>query len=187
MRSPRLALLAMLALVALPAPPAAAQSPAPPHRVGYLTVTAQPAREEIFRRELRRLGYTEGQNLTIEYRAAEERFERLPALAAELVALKVDVLVTVVTQASLAAKKATSTIPIVMVGVGDPVGAGLVASLARPGGNVTGSSTNAADVVGKQWVVRGLRPKRRGGVLAESATPCSRRRRWERPRRRRRS
>ena len=167
MRSRRLALLAMLALVALPAAPAAAQSPAPSHRIGYLTVSAQPAREEIFRQELRRLGYTEGQNLTIEYRAAEGRFERLPALAAELVGLKVDVLVTVVTQASLAAKKATGTIPIVMVGVGDPVGTGLVASLARPGGNVTGNSTTAAEVVGKQLeLVRELRPKAsRVGVL----------------------
>ena len=167
MRSRRLVLLAMLALVALSTAAADAQSPAPPHRVGYLTVSAQPGREEIFRQELRRLGYTEGQNLTIEYRAADGRFERLPALAAELVGLKVDVLVTVVTQASLAAKKATATIPIVMVGVGDPVGAGLVASLARPGGNVTGSSTNATDVVGKQLeLVRELRPKAsRVGVL----------------------
>jgi putative ABC transport system substrate-binding protein len=109
-----------------------------------------PAREELFRQELRRLGYTEGQNLVIEYRSANGSFARLPDLAAELVGLKVDIIVAVVTQAALAAKKATGTVPIVMVGVSDPVGAGLVASLARPGGNVTGTSAVAADVVGKQ-------------------------------------
>jgi putative tryptophan/tyrosine transport system substrate-binding protein len=127
-----------------------AQAPARVHRVGYLTPVSQPAREEVFRQELRRLGYAEGQNIAIEYRSADGRFERLPGLAAELVGLKADVIVVVVTQAALAAKKATSTIPIVMVGVGDPVGSGLVASLARPGGNVTGTSSTAADVVGKQ-------------------------------------
>ena len=127
-----------------------AQGPARVHRVGFLTPVAQPAREDVFRQELRRLGYAEGQNIVIEYRSADGGFERLPGLAAELVGLKADVIVVVVTQAALAVKKATSTIPIVMVGVGDPVGSGLVASLARPGGNVTGTSSTAADVVGKQ-------------------------------------
>ena len=119
-------------------------------RIGYLTPTSQPAREEVFRQELRRLGYAEGQNIVLEYRSANGSYDRLPDLAAELVGLKVDVLVTVVTHAALAAKKATATIPIVMVGVSDPVGVGLVASLARPGGNVTGTSALAANVVGKQ-------------------------------------
>jgi putative ABC transport system substrate-binding protein len=119
-------------------------------RVGFLASSPQSEREEVFWLELRRLGYVKGQNIAVEYRSADGNFERLPELAAELVGLKVDVIVAVVTQASLAARKATATIPIVMVGVSDPVGSGLVASLARPGGNVTGTSTVAADVVGKQ-------------------------------------
>lgn len=127
-----------------------AQQPAKVPRVGYLTPTSQPVREEIFRQELRRLGYVEGRNIAMEYRSANGRFERLPDLAAELVGLKVDLIVAVVTQAALDARRATGTTPIVMVGVSDPVGSGLVASLARPGGNVTGTSSLAADVVGKQ-------------------------------------
>jgi putative tryptophan/tyrosine transport system substrate-binding protein len=99
---------------------------------------------------LRELGYVEGQNVRFEYRWANGRFERLPDLAAELIRLKPDVIVTVVTQASLVAKKATATIPIVMVGVADPVGVGLIASLARPGGNVTGTSSQASILAGKQ-------------------------------------
>jgi putative ABC transport system substrate-binding protein len=143
------------------------------HRIGLLTATANPTREAAFRQELRRLGYTEGQNLSIEYRSADGRFDRLPALATELVGLKVDVIVAVVTQASLAAKKATSTIPVVMVAVDDPVRAGLVASLARPGGNVTGTSTSSTDVIGKQLeLIRELRPKAsRVGLLWNPGNP----------------
>ena len=89
--------------------------------------------------------------MVIEYRSADGDFERLPALVAELVALKVDVIVARATQAALAAKKAAGATPIVMVGVEDPVSLGLVASLGRPGGNVTGTATNAVDVVGKQF------------------------------------
>jgi putative ABC transport system substrate-binding protein len=99
---------------------------------------------------LRELGYVEGRNIRFEYKWAEGRFDRLPELAADLVDLKVDVIVAFVTQAAEVAKKQTSTIPIVMVGVSDPVGAGLAASLARPGGNVTGTSSLAAALVGKQ-------------------------------------
>ena len=99
---------------------------------------------------LRELGYVEGHNIRFEYRWAEGKFDRLPELAADLVRLQVDVIVTFVTQATEAAKKQTSTIPIVMVGVSDPIGAGLTASLAHPGGNVTGTSSLAAAVVGKQ-------------------------------------
>jgi putative tryptophan/tyrosine transport system substrate-binding protein len=106
-------------------------------------------REEAFRQRLQELGYVEGRNLAIEYRFAEGKFDRLPTLAQELVRLEVDVIVTVVTQASLAAKHATRTIPIVIVAVSDPLGTGLVASLARPGANVTGTSAMSADVVGK--------------------------------------
>jgi putative ABC transport system substrate-binding protein len=99
---------------------------------------------------LRELGYVEGRNIRFEYRFSEGRFDRLSELAADLVRLNVDVIVAFVTQATEAAKKQTSTIPIVMVGVSDPVGAGLATSLAHPGGNVTGTSSLAAAIVGKQ-------------------------------------
>ena len=96
---------------------------------------------EAFLQELSKLGWIEGKNITIEYRFAEQKPERLPELAADLVRLKVDLIVGLRETSALAAKKATTTIPIVMTSVGDPVGAGLVASLARPGGNVTGLSS----------------------------------------------
>jgi putative ABC transport system substrate-binding protein len=99
---------------------------------------------------LQEFGYVNGRNIRFEYRWADGRFDRLPELAADLVRLQVDVIVAFVTQAAEVAKKQTSAIPIVMVGVSDPVGAGLVASLARPGGNVTGTSSLAAALVGKQ-------------------------------------
>jgi ABC-type uncharacterized transport system substrate-binding protein len=99
---------------------------------------------------LRELGYVEGRSIRIESRFARGRFDQLAPLADELVRLKVDVLATSLTEASLQAKRATATIPIVMAGVGDPVAAGLAASLARPGGNITGTSGVAVDVVGKQ-------------------------------------
>ena len=161
-----------LVLASVMATPVPAQGPKV-HRVGVLTATANPGREAVLREELRRLGYTEGQNLVIEYRTADARFERLPALAEELVGLKVDVIVTVVTQASLAAKKATTSIPVVMVGVDDPVRAGLVTSLARPGGNVTGTSTSSTDVIGKQLeLLREVRPNAsRMGLLWNPANP----------------
>lgn len=129
-----------------------AQPPARPFRVGFLGAGAEATDHfhAAFRARLHELGYVEGQTIAIDYRWAEGRFERLPGLAAELVRLEPDVIVTVVTQASLAARDATSTIPIVMIGVADPVAAGLVASLARPGGNVTGTSGVAAQIVGKQ-------------------------------------
>ena len=122
-------------------------------RIGYLSPGSASggfqARDEAFRQALRDLGYIEGKTIVIEYRFAEGSFDRLPALAAELVQLKVDVIVAVVTQASLAAKVATSSIPIVMVAVSDPVGSGLVTSLRRPGGNITGTSGMTGEVVGK--------------------------------------
>jgi putative ABC transport system substrate-binding protein len=96
---------------------------------------------EAFRQELSKLGWIEGKNITIEYRFAEQKRERLPELAAELVRLKVDLIVTSGAPTPLAAKKATSTIPIVMATSANPVGSGLVVSLARPGGNVTGNSS----------------------------------------------
>ena len=122
-------------------------------RIGYLSPgSASPgplAYHDEFQRGLRELGYVEGRNIVIEYRFADGKFDRLGALAAELVQLDVDVIVSVVTQASLAAKNATRTIPIVFVSVGDPLGAGLVASLARPGANVAGNSGMTTEVVGK--------------------------------------
>ena len=137
-----------------------AQSPTRVARVGFLTPIAQAGREAVFREELRRLGYTEGRNISIEYRSADGKFDRLPELAGELVGLKVDVIVAVVTQAALAAKKSTDTIPIVMISVSDPVQSGLVASLARPGANVTGNSALTAQLVGKQLeLLRELLPK----------------------------
>ena len=110
-------------------------------RIGFLdnsTASGTAVLLEAFRQELRKLGWIEGKNITIEYRFAEQKNERLPELAADLVRLKVDLIVAAGGTTPLAAKKATSTIPIVMTSVSDPVGEGLVASLARPGGNITG-------------------------------------------------
>jgi putative ABC transport system substrate-binding protein len=105
---------------------------------------------DAFRQGLAKLGYIEGRNFVIEPRWAEERYDRLPGLAAELVGLKVDIILTVAVPAIRAAQAATRTIPIVMASVVDPVSTGLVASLARPGGNITGLSNMAPEVTGKQ-------------------------------------
>ncbi|MBI4241214.1 MAG: ABC transporter substrate-binding protein [Candidatus Rokubacteria bacterium] len=107
---------------------------------------------EGFQQGLRQLGYVERQNIAMEYRWAEGKFDRLPALAAELVQLGVDVILASTTPAARAAKEATKTIPIVMVGVADPVGSGLVAGLARPGGNLTGLSAQYGERFGEKWV-----------------------------------
>jgi putative ABC transport system substrate-binding protein len=114
-------------------------------RIGYIGDTPGPY-AEAFRQGLRERGYIEGETIAIEYRWQEGRHERLPALVAELVQLPVDVLVPVGTQPSRAAKQATSTIPIVMAQVGDPVGSGLVTNLARPEGNITGVSVIGPDI-----------------------------------------
>jgi putative ABC transport system substrate-binding protein len=122
---------------------------------------------------MRRLGYVDGQSMTVFQRSADGDFARLPGLAKELAALRVDVIVSHVTQASLAAKKATASIPVVMVAVSDPVGSGLVQSLARPGGNVTGTSAGVGGVVGKQLeLLHQLRPDAfRVAVLWNPANP----------------
>ena len=133
--------------------PVDAQQPKKISRVGYLAAVSAAAdapRLEAFRQGLRDLGYIEGQNIIIEYRHEGGGFERLPELAAELVGQKPDVLVAVTTNAAQAAKKATTTIPIVFMGVTDPVTAGLVESLARPGGNTTGITNMAAILTGKR-------------------------------------
>ena len=121
-------------------------------RIGWLAVKLAPNLHlsEAFRQGLRDLGYVEGRNVVIEYRDAEGKFERLPALAAELVALKVDVIVAPSTPAALAARQATKTIPVIFAALGDPVTSGLVTSLARPGGNVTGVSFLSPELVGKR-------------------------------------
>jgi ABC-type uncharacterized transport system substrate-binding protein len=131
---------------------AEAQQAAKIAQLGYLGTdrAAIPHLREAFRQGLRDLGYVEARNLVIEYRSAEGKPERFPALAAELVALKVDVIVASSTPAALAAKQATRTIPIVLTGAGDPVTSGLVTSLARPGGNVTGLSVLSPELVGKR-------------------------------------
>ena len=139
-------------LLALPVAARAQQATKIP-RIGFLGATTLPAtsaRIEAFRHGLRELGYIEGKNIVIEYRWAEGKIERLPDLAAELVRLKVDVIVTSSAAPTRAAKEATSTIPIVMANDNDPLGIGHVASLARPGGNVTGVSTYAPEISGKQ-------------------------------------
>jgi ABC-type uncharacterized transport system substrate-binding protein len=105
---------------------------------------------EAFLRRLQELGYVEGRNMTVERRFSEGRDERYRALATELVNLKVDLIVAPGTAAALASKEATGTIPVVMVLVGDPVGSGLIASLARPGGNVTGMSSSAKEIIAKE-------------------------------------
>jgi putative ABC transport system substrate-binding protein len=145
-------------------------------RIGYLSgdsATAHAQYAQAFSNGLRDLGYVEGKNLVIEHRWAEGKFERLPDLAAELIRLPVEVIVAVGDPVIFAAKQATSTIPIVMVAVGDPVGRGFVASLARPGGNLTGISNLAVALTGK-WleILKETVPRlSQVSVLRNSANP----------------
>ena len=152
---PRRAFLGIVAGGLLAAPLAAEGQEAKVPRIGHLNtnLATNPHLLEAFRQGLRDLGYVEGRNLLIEYRDAQGKVERLPALAAELVALKVDVIVAAAggTVVALAAKQATKDLPIVFIAVGDPVTSGLVTSLARPGGNVTGLSLLFPELVGK-WL-----------------------------------
>jgi putative ABC transport system substrate-binding protein len=158
---------------------AQAQQPAKIPRIGFLNASSpfsSPARREAFRQGLRALGYIEGQNIVLEYRYAEGKLDRLPALATELVRLKVDVIVTAGGISTRRAKEATVTIPIVMTQDIDPVGNGFIASLARPGGNITGLSTLGPEISGKQLellkeVVSKLS---RVAVLGTSANPGTR-------------
>ena len=137
-----------------------AQQPKKVPRIGWLTL-GYPARSEAFRQGLRELGYVEGKNIAIELRSAERELDRLPSLAAELVGLKVDLIVALEPPAVRAAMDATKTIPIVIRAGDDPVEAGFVASLARPGGNVTGLTSISGELYGKRLgllkeTVRGL-------------------------------
>ena len=143
------------------APLVQAQQANKPRRIGVLSprLGIEP-RDETFRKGLRELGHIEGQNLVIEWRFAEEKPERLTTLAAELVALKVEVIVTYTTPAIRAAKHATNTIPILMANVGDPIAAGFVESLARPGGNITGLSNLSPALGGKRLeILKEVSPK----------------------------
>jgi putative ABC transport system substrate-binding protein len=144
-------------------------------RIGFLTLLAKPdLQEKVFTQGLRDLGYIDGQNITIEYRRAAGKVDRLPPLAEELVRLKVDVLVVHATPVIQAAKNATTTIPIVMLGAADPVGSGFVASLAHPGGNITGNSNIQPELVGKRFeLLREIVPKlSRVAFLAYGGDPA---------------
>jgi ABC-type uncharacterized transport system substrate-binding protein len=142
---------------------APAQQQAKVPQIGFLGNSTAALEADLvgpFRDGLRDLGYEEGRNIVIEYRWAEGKYDRFPALIAELIALKVDVIVTAGTPAALAVKTATTSIPLVMVAVGDPVGTGLVASFARPGGNNTGLTSLAPELEGKRLeLLREVVPK----------------------------
>ena len=138
-----------LSLLAVPLA-AAAQPTGKMWRIGYLVAGAGRI-PEAFRQGLRDLGYVEGQNIAIEYRSADSQLERLPDLAAELIRLPVDVIVTGGANAARVAQQATHTIPIVLAAAGDPVGVGLIASLAQPGGNITGLSFLGSELGGNGW------------------------------------
>jgi len=156
-----------LALALLAAPPAGAQPAGKVYRVGVLArSTAEASAPDVaaFRERLADFGYVEGQNLLLETRFADRQEDRLPALAKELVRLNMDVIMTITTPAAQAAKAATTTIPIVMAGSADPITLGLVAGLARPGGNVTGVANNP----GPSFVVKQLQ------LLKEAAPKVSR-------------
>jgi len=155
---------------------AQAQQPTRIPRIGYLSAasySAIAARVEAFRQGLRELGYVEGKNIFIEWRFAEGKSDRLPSLAAELVRLKVDIIVAEAPTSTRSAKQATVTIPIVMVFDDDPVGSGFVASLALPGGNITGLSTLSPEISGKQLeLLKEIVPKlSRVGVLGDVTRP----------------
>jgi putative ABC transport system substrate-binding protein len=155
---------------------AQAQHTAKISRIGYLSAASASEvafRTDPFRQGLRELGYVEGKNIVIEYRYGEGKFDRLPALAAELVHLKVDIIVTAGPSATRPAKNATATIPIVMTQDSDPIANGFIASLARPGGNITGLSTLAQELSGKRLeLLKEIVPKlSRVAVLGTSTIP----------------
>jgi len=152
-----------------------AQQPGKTFRIGFLdnnTAAGSAGLLDVFRRELLNLGWIEGKNITIEYRFTEQKSERLPELAMNLARLKVDLIVVASTAPALAARSATTTIPIVMANAGDPVGAGLVASLGRPGGNVTGLAGLSPELNTKRLeILKGAVPKlERVGLLRYGST-----------------
>jgi putative ABC transport system substrate-binding protein len=159
----RRAFLGSLVGAGLAAPLAARAQPEKVYRIGMVertSIAINAANVQAFRQGLRELGYVEGDSVLIEYRSADGQDHRFPDLASEMVRLKVDLIVTRGTPAALAAKNATGTIPVVIIGVGDPVGQGVVASLARPGGNVTGLSAAVTQVYPKRvQLLRELVPR----------------------------
>jgi putative tryptophan/tyrosine transport system substrate-binding protein len=166
----------LLTVLLLTVPLVEAQQPKKVPRIGYLNATSassDSARIEALRQGLRELGYIEGKNIVIEYRYTEAKRDLLSALAAELVREKVEVILTVGTNPTQAARRATATIPVVMTFVADPIGSGFVASLARPGGNITGLTNLAPELSGK-WLelLKEMVPKPlRAGVLIDPSTP----------------
>ena len=176
-RNPKFLVFVCATLFALCLPADAQQQKVP--RIGYLAPNLSNAvlpTHEAFRQGLRELGYVDGKNIIIEYRWAEGKVDRLPSLAADLVRLKVDaIFASGAVQPALAAKNATTTIPIIFVGVGDPVELGLVASLARPGGNITGLSSVGLDLSGKrlELVKEAVSKASRVAVLWNPANPDS--------------
>jgi putative ABC transport system substrate-binding protein len=169
---------ALCALLSALCASAEAQQPTKVPRIGYLSVSSPSAmstRIEAFRQGLRELRYVEGKNIVIEWRSAEGKRDRLPSLAAELVRLKVDIIVTAGPPATRSAKEATVTIPIVMAQDGDPVASGFVASLARPGGNITGLSNLAPELSGKRLeLLKEIVPRlSRVAVLGNSTNPTN--------------
>jgi putative tryptophan/tyrosine transport system substrate-binding protein len=156
--------------------PAEAQHSTKIPRVAYLSAgsaSSQASRVEVFKQGLRELGYVEGKNIVIEYRYTETKTDLLSTLAAELVREKIEVILTVGTNPTQAARRATATIPVVMTFVADPIGSGFVASLARPGGNITGLTNLAPELSGK-WLelLKEMVPKPlRAGVLIDPSTP----------------
>jgi putative ABC transport system substrate-binding protein len=166
---------ALCALLFAPCPSVEAQQSTKIPRIGYLQIPASPnpARREAFLQGLRELGYVEGKNIVIEYRSSEGKPDRLPALAVELVRLKVDIIVTSGATVTRAAKEATLTIPIVMRQDPDPIANGFVASLVRPGGNITGLATFRPETSGKRLeLLREIVPKlSRVAVLGTSTIP----------------
>jgi len=176
MNKRKLGSFALCALLPALCTSAEAQQSAKIPRIGYLvgaSLSGTSARIEAFRQGLRELGYVEGKNIVIEYRYAEGKLDRLPALVAELVRLKVDVIVANGPPSTRAAKEATVTIPIVMAQDSDPVGSGFVASLARPGGNITGLATLAPELSGKRLeLLKEIIPKlSRVAVFGTSTLP----------------
>jgi putative tryptophan/tyrosine transport system substrate-binding protein len=170
-----LSILFVMVLLAL-AVVAQAQQPKKIPRIGFLIArspSANAPRIEAFRQGLRELGYVEGKNIIIEWRYAQGKLDRLPALAAELVRLKIDIVVTTGPGPTRAAKEATTTIPVVMAQDPDPVGNGFITSLARPGGNITGLATLAPEISGKQLeLLKEIVPKlSRVAVLGTSTRP----------------
>ena len=172
----KITVLSLCALLFALCSSASAQQPPKVPRVGFLSTASLSAlspRLDAFRQGLRELGYVEGKNIVIEYRYTEAKTDLLSALAAELVREKVEVILTVGTNPTQAARRATATIPVVMTFVADPIGSGFVASLARPGGNITGLTNLAPELSGK-WLelLKEMVPKPlRAGVLIDPSTP----------------